>query len=108
MTLLEFMQHEVTHEYEKAKRAILGKDMVSPAKVIKDKNDENMTTAPFHPVYLSSMMNQLVFKRECLIQKADWDKKQFKDDGQRANEVQIDKDLKKDNAGIIELMRKVH
>ena len=43
MTILEFMQHEVTHEYEKAKRAILGKDMVTPAKVIKDKNDVNMT-----------------------------------------------------------------
>ena len=43
MTILEFMQHEVTHEYEKAKRAILGKDMVTPAKVIKDKNDDNMT-----------------------------------------------------------------
>ena len=88
------MQHEVTHEYEKAKRAILGKDMITAAKVTKDKNDDNMTQAPFHPVYLSSMMNQLVFKRECLIQKAEWEKKQFKD-GQRANEVQIDKDVQK-------------
>ena len=52
-------------------------------------------------------MNQLVFKRECLIQKAEWEKKQFKD-GQRANEVQIDKEVQKKNAAIIELMRKVH
>lgn len=79
MTLLDFMEHEVVHEYEKAKRALLEKDMVSATK-IKSKED-GLPQAPFHPIYLSAMMNQQVFMREVCIQKAERKKAKALKDG---------------------------
>lgn len=68
MTLLEFFEHEVCHEYEKAKRQIYTKarDAV-PQEVIEGINE--ITASPFHPVFLSSLLNQQVFMRECYIQR---------------------------------------
>lgn len=60
------MKHEVIHEYEKSKRQIFEKDY-NLAK-IKDSDQEAgfPTQAPFHPVFLSTLMNQQVFRRECV------------------------------------------
>ena len=56
MTLLEFMEHEVYHEYEKAKRSIFEKDLTTLARQEK-KEVDGLLNAPFHPVFLSSLMN---------------------------------------------------
>lgn len=68
MTLLEFMEHEVFHEYEKAKRSIFEKDLTTLARQEKNSLD-GLLSAPFHPVFLSALMNQTVFRRGCMIQR---------------------------------------
>lgn len=66
-TLLEYMKHEVFHEYEKAKRQIFEANMNQVQLKVEAEINE-LTHAPFHPVFLSSIMNQQVFKRECMLQ----------------------------------------
>ena len=66
ITLLEFMEHECNHEFEKAKRQIFGIDK----KVYNMKNNNgNNELTQFHPVFLSSLLNQQVFKRDVYMQK---------------------------------------
>ena len=101
MTLLEFMEHEVYHEYEKAKRAIFEKDQTCLAKQEKN-NLDGLLNAPFHPVYLSSLMNQTVFRRECMIQKIEKRKLQ-----PGVQEVLLEKEKRSENGKIIEYIKKV-
>jgi len=67
MTLQEYFKHEVYHEYEKAKRCIFDKDH-NPISLDKKEGINELHVAPFHPIFMSSLMNQQVFKRECMIQ----------------------------------------
>ena len=56
MTLLEFFEHEVNHEYEKAKRELFNKTM-NPVALIKEEGINELDEAPFHPVFLASLLN---------------------------------------------------
>ena len=71
MTLYEYFEFEVFYEYEKAKRCIFGKRTDSGAKLVRHKSkwaDNNKDyEAPFHPVFLSSLLNQMVHRRECYL-----------------------------------------
>lgn len=66
MTLLEFFEHEVNHEYEKAKRELFNKTMM-PVALQKEEGINDLDEAPFHPVFLASLLNQKVFRRESSI-----------------------------------------
>ena len=65
LTLLEFMEHECNHEFEKAKRQIFGIDKKS----FNMKSINSNEPTQFHPVFLSSLLNQQVFKRDVYMQK---------------------------------------
>ena len=78
MTLLEFMYTQTYMEYEKAKRCIFGADNYSLATHVKKLGDDDEVddsavhgkktiTASFHPIFLSSLLNQQTFKRNYLI-----------------------------------------
>lgn len=65
-TLIDYFKHEVYHEYERAKLEIFDRDFNSYSIPKRDGiNDHDMT--PFHPVYMSSLMNQQVFRREVMV-----------------------------------------
>jgi hypothetical protein len=51
------MKHEVIHEYEKAKRSIFEKDLISLRKFKKKSSRFSEEQAPFHPVILSAVLN---------------------------------------------------
>jgi len=70
MTLSEYFKHEVMHEYEMARRQILDKqyNLVQLPGKTEDDGRESSGYAQFHPVFLSSLLNQQVFKRECMLQ----------------------------------------
>jgi len=60
-TLLEYMAEEVMSEYDEAKKMIFTEiDQKAAKHPIKDGVNEH-STAPFHPVFLSSLLNQQVF-----------------------------------------------
>ena len=74
MTLYHYFEHEVFCGYEKAKRCIFDKRTESGAKLVYHKAEHNEDgrpeyQAPFHPVFLSSLLNQTVHKRECFLDK---------------------------------------
>ena len=100
MTLLEFMEHEVFHEYEKAKRAIFDKDLTLAKQ---DPNNlDGLDRALFHPIFLSTLMNQTVFRRECMIQKIE--RRKIYEAG--VEEVQLEKEKRSENCKYIEVIKK--
>jgi hypothetical protein len=62
-TLLEYMQHELFHEYEKAKECICVDNKTLKLQPVKKEFDVHSVES-FHPVYLSSLLNQMVVDRE--------------------------------------------
>jgi hypothetical protein len=100
VTLLEYMKHEVFHEYEKAKRQIFEANMNSVQLKVEPEINE-LTHAPFHPVFLSSLMNQQVFKRECMLQEQK--KKETKEVQQS---VKIQRETQAMNKEIIDYIQK--
>lgn len=64
-TLIDFMKHQVIHEYEKAKQQVFDKEFNLIR--VKDPQDDILKTAAFHTSFLSSLMNQQVFRRECVM-----------------------------------------
>jgi hypothetical protein len=60
------MVGEVFSEYENAKLMIFTDDFKSSKLTIKEGVNEH-AVAPFHPVFLSSLMNQQVFKRDVML-----------------------------------------
>lgn len=64
-TLIDYFKHEVYHEYERAKLEIFDKEFnQQQQKQIAGINEAPFT--PFHPVYLSTLLNQQVFRREVM------------------------------------------
>lgn len=68
MHLDEFLEHEVVFEYEKAMDQLFD-DTMRPKKVTKKKDINDDDTAQFHPVFLSSLLNQTVFLGDVQEQK---------------------------------------
>lgn len=66
-TLLDFMKHEVISEYDNARQEIFDNDYKSK-KVAIEEGINDLPVAPFHPVFLSSLMNQQVFIRDVMMQ----------------------------------------
>lgn len=65
-TLMDYFKHEVYHEYEKAKLEIFDKEFnQQQQKLVAGINEAPFT--PFHPVYLSTLLNQQVFRREAMV-----------------------------------------
>lgn len=62
-TLIEYMQHELFHEYEKAKQCICSDNKELTLQEV-NKSHDNFAEKSFHPVYLSSLLNQMVVDRE--------------------------------------------
>jgi hypothetical protein len=58
------VQHETNHEYEKAKRCIFNSDK----KTFDYKGYNSTEKSQFHPVFLSSLLNQQVFKKDVAMQ----------------------------------------
>jgi CRISPR/Cas system CSM-associated protein Csm3 (group 7 of RAMP superfamily) len=67
MSFMDFFEHEVYHEYEKAKQCIFDKERKSSRHKQEDGINDDVT-ALFHPIFLSTLMNQQVFKRDLLEQ----------------------------------------
>lgn len=64
---MEFLIHEVYHEYEKCKQSFFDTEFKSARhKVEEGINDD--VVANFHPVFLSCILNQQVFKRDVMEQ----------------------------------------
>lgn len=63
MTLLEFFEHEVNHEYEKAMRCIYkdlsfkGGSLPAPIELARDPIKNANESSKFHPVFYSSLLN---------------------------------------------------
>jgi len=60
MTLLDFLEHEIVFEYEKVKDQLFDNNR-RPKKYTKKDNILEHEFAEFHPVFLSSLLNQTVF-----------------------------------------------
>lgn len=60
MSLLTFLEHEVVFEYEKVKDQLFD-DNRKPRKYLKEADILDHDIADFHPVFLSSLLNQTVF-----------------------------------------------
>jgi len=56
MTLLDFIEHDCFHEYEKVKRCFFDKDM-QVAKLKVEPQINELTQAPFHPLFMSALLN---------------------------------------------------
>ena len=74
MSLLDFMYYLTYFEYEKAKRCIFGgnyllADHKQPATKNNEDGEGRETTAAFHPIFLSSLLNQQTFKRDYMHNK---------------------------------------
>lgn len=67
MSFIEFFEHEVFCEYEKSKQCIFDKDLKAARHKVED-GINNDPTAIFHPIFLSTLMNQQVFKRDVMDQ----------------------------------------
>ena len=113
-TLLEYMAEQVLSEYDEAKKMIFNESDMKAAqhKTIEGINEHQF--APFHPVFLSSLMNQQVFKRDIMLQDvrdrmATFRKKQLQKAGEKKydayenidaieeTDVAIEKDKKEKN-----------
>ena len=57
MSFMEFFEYEVFHEYEKAKQCIFDKDMKAARHKTEDGINED-AVALFHPIFMSTLMNQ--------------------------------------------------
>jgi len=97
MTLLEYMHHEVLHEYEQAKRCIFEKNFNQTTVKNEDGREPEMGIAPFHPIFMSSLMNQQVYKRQCMLE----DQKRKEEDN-KDESVKIRRETQEKNKKIIE------
>ena len=124
-TLLEFMADAVESEYEEAKVMIFTEDFKMQKHPLKEGVNEH-ATAPFHPVFLSSLMNQQVFMRDVMLQnvreritafrhkqqekqgdkKCDPDQIQEIHGANEETDVAIDKYRKDENQKIIDFIQK--
>ena len=82
-TLLEFMEHEVFHQYELAMREICQskENNYERVNIVDGKPGiQEQGPVPFHPVFLSALLNQQVFKRDVEMQKIRENVQGFKND----------------------------
>ena len=93
------MRHEVYHEYEKCKREIF-----SEKKTLADYEPalgETQKKAPFHPIFMSALMNQQVFLREALM----YEFEKGKSVVDSTKSVQLERTLKEDCSKITEYVK---
>eukprot|EP00356_Strombidium_inclinatum_P015164 CAMPEP_0170482330 /NCGR_PEP_ID=MMETSP0208-20121228/2393_1 /TAXON_ID=197538 /ORGANISM="Strombidium inclinatum, Strain S3" /LENGTH=402 /DNA_ID=CAMNT_0010755157 /DNA_START=112 /DNA_END=1317 /DNA_ORIENTATION=- len=99
-TLLDFIEHDCFHEYEKAKRCFFEKDMSVKRLKIEPQVNE-LSHAPFHPLFMSALLNQQVFKRETTFNKLRADEL-----AKRKSDVEVAKKKKALNKEICDYIQK--
>ena len=96
---MQFVEHEVNHEFEKAKRCIFTKDR----ELFQEKNfSGQMEDTVFHPVFLSSLLNQQVQKRDVAMQLFSDQEAQNREELVKIYKYTIDKERKETNKKITE------
>ena len=65
-TILDYMKKEVLDEYESAKLCIFTTDYKNVKTTLAEGLQE-LEYAPFHPVFLTTLLNQQVFLRDNMI-----------------------------------------
>lgn len=64
---MEFLHYEVHHEYEKGKQCFFDTEYKTAKHKVEDGINDDVT-ALFHPIFLSTLLNQQVLKRDVMNQ----------------------------------------